>query len=126
MCLWTRQKEAKVAKKNITCYKIMLKYGKMVVSPYYASFIPAATLNGGLYSACGSEHVEVSNVRVIVGGGFIHAYSDLNVAKEELARFNEWAHLYKCVIPAGTRYFRSIPEDHEICAKEIRFVEEVK
>jgi hypothetical protein len=106
----------------------MLKYGKLVVSPYYANFVPAATLNGGLYSAHGSEHIDYNNdnVRVIVGGGFIHAYSDLKVAKEELAGFNEWAHLYKCVIPAGTRYFRSVPEDHEICAKEIRFVEEVK
>lgn len=127
MCLWTNQKVAKTSNRAIVCYKIMLKYGSTVVSPYYASLVPEETLNGGLYIARGPEYIEADGKNYSVGGGFIHAYNNIDTAKNQLLRnFNCYARLYKCVIPAGTRYFESLPGFNEICAKEIRFVEEVK
>lgn len=130
MCLFSYQKRVKLAKEDITCYKVL-------VSNIYGIFTPVqwASINNDVLS--GKKTFNASGIikrerglkgQRIYSGGLIHSY-----LYEPTAYIgdNEYAYglnyiICKCHVPKGTRYVkggydRSNPS--EIAAKKIVFDE---
>jgi hypothetical protein len=123
------------SKKDITCYKIVFSCiadESKHVTPYQLFPISNDVLDGKEnFKAEGKEDI-FGLSSSYVSGGFIHAFTDFSsahVCKRELASNPRFIgryrpKMYECVIPKGTIFVRG--NYNEICAKQIKFVKEIK
>jgi hypothetical protein len=56
--------------------------------------------------------------------GFIHAFTSKQRALD--CKPSDDCVLFKCEIPAGTEYYKSLSEFGEICAKKINFIKVIQ
>lgn len=133
MCLFTKQNKPKVSEKPITMYKFLVKDRNIInsyITPCTLDIVSNDILKGKrLFEASVDENIVAGLQFNSVGKGYIHGYSTKKYALQKRHTFSKyfphWG-LFKCEIPAGTPYFRSIVGDYEICAKKIKFVELVE
>ncbi len=123
MCLLAKEFE-KIAEKDVVCYKELRKYDVfgIVVTPIKRRWIGRRVLNGRrLYKARGREDVCYDSFAeaAVVSGGFVHSYAirDLLIPADGYV-------CYKCIIPAGTKYWVS-HNGTEYASKSLRFVEKL-
>lgn len=142
MCLYVNNKKVRVAKKDIVCYKIVIKERKKWIyrifhkptyrAPFYFNYIyqlkKLNDLGKSLYVAISPE--ELCGV---VHEGF-HSFVDIQDAKRMLSescyRYNKGWTIVQCVIPKGAEYVKgtidlsenspaSYVSDEIICVKEV-------
>ena len=150
MCLYSKNKLPKVSKQDIVCYKVLKKKvsfewgaSEMVVeisTPYENFPISDNTINGKIeFCATGekevSDSIEHSGYKYEVGGGYIHTCKTKKDA-QSLVEHLRWfifdpnILVYKCVIPAGTRYFEGATNPEKAnsrgyASEKIRFVKKI-
>jgi hypothetical protein len=127
MCLITKQRCAKVSKKPVKCYKLLVNRNGEIKTPFRDIAIPEKVLSGEenfkpirtgktkLAPAWYSDDFDGFTVDY----GFIHAYTS---KREAVNQAKEWAcesRIYECEIPAGVPYFKG--KLHDICAHELKF-----
>ena len=132
MCLYSKTNIPSVSEKPITMYKFLVRdwYNISYTTPCTLDVVPNDILKGErLFEASGDENIVAGEHFNSVGKGYIHGYSTkkhaLHMRRIYTDHFSRWG-LFKCEIPAGTPYFRSMGGDYEICAKKIKFVELVE
>ena len=121
MCLRTRNNEPLVAKEDIVCFKL-LKNSKFLFffNRYYTPFQEVRVKLNQKLNAHGEEEIDIiSPYYRDIGGGFIHAFRGLLVAKRE--KEDRWI-IVKAIIPKGIRYYEGINGD--ICAKSMYITSE--
>ena len=97
MCLELLSKKL-VAKEDIVCYKILIKRGNELYTPYQE-----VKIKPGIFKATGTLSEDCGTRRKTVGEGVIHTFAKYDQARDEKGRKNTL--IYKCVIPKGTNYY---------------------
>lgn len=130
MCLITNQSQSKIASKDITCYKVLLKLENEIsntvfyVSPvrHFAYFSNRTDLNNkvfkaekayGLENSPGDDleptYIENELVSYELNSGFFHMYQDYDSAVKAIKSSppgeRESSVVFECVIPKGSRYY---------------------
>ena len=113
MCLYLREKQPRVAKKDITVLKYVKVYDNLIKSPYQNTVIHA---NEVLTASHDKEDIvsfdkdTFGNDTYSIGGGAIHA----KLIKNEFSSYEG----RKAIIPAGTEYWVSV-QGYEIAARSM-------
>lgn len=97
MCLELLSKKL-VAKEDIVCYKMLIKRGNELYTPYLE-----VKIKPGIFKATGTLSEDYGTRRKTVGEGVIHTFAKYDQARDEKGRKNTL--IYKCVIPKGTNYY---------------------
>lgn len=132
--MFTFQEKEQIAQTDIECWKVVHfttnVFGrKIAVTPIKQRRISRRILSGKSYfRARGPKEVYVYDSRIgkrVVEGGFIHVFSNIEAAQNfigtsRLSRLND--QIRKCVIPKGTKYYKSSDDWCEYAAREIKFV----
>lgn len=130
MCLYTYDREPSIAKEDIICYKVLVKTKipfvyktpiigeELIKIPFLRKSFKAIGYWGimGFPTSYGVVY-EVSS-------GFIHTYADIEEAISRLDYIIECkgnSIVFKCVIPKGTKYFKS-DSSSEYASEEIIIV----
>jgi hypothetical protein len=124
MCLFTADREPKIAQEDITVYKVMrvskvdkYAYG---IPPYQDLYTYRPGLNIPSFKAETPAPKE-SQYWYSVGKGYLHAYADIRPAVIKAEALN--SHRYysmsvnKMHIPAGTAYY--LGNDHDIASEAL-------
>lgn len=124
MCLYTEQKEAKIAQDDIIACKVLLVYPDgSLHSPYQRSNdwkLDELYIN--------SESIEVKEYwgYLEYGKGFYHSYQNELACKDlvnyferkiDRIKYDYEVRIYKVIIPKGTEYF--IGQRSDICSRAI-------
>lgn len=152
MCLFTNQKMAKVAKKDIVCYKVvkLSSYDGIYRSPFMHTPLDK-TLDGKqaygkiVYNWGRSTYETISRdnpyedkpkFSYIVEDGAIHSYKNLNGAKRLVKFFGkrdneDEYHIFECIIPIGSDYYvgnENMNGGGPICyaSDKVKFIKEVE
>lgn len=118
MCLKSKWRFPRRAKKDIVCYKILCREeGDNYYTPY-TNFkvdinIPLKATESSL-----SKNGYLKSI------GYIHTYSSLEKALDEVLYFPSGV-IFKCIIPKGTKYHRS-RTNIELCSKQIKFIHKLR
>jgi len=135
MCLISKRYSAKIALKDIECYKIVtVSWNDDYFTPCTHTKVPVKVVFGEKEFVANGfitrTKLKATNNKgkTEVEGGVIHTFSKLNEAKKQikdLIMFDGKGHrLFECIIPRGTRYF--VGEYSDYASKRIRFIEEIK
>lgn len=133
MCLVTNQSQSKIASKDITCYKVLLKLENEIsntvfyVSPvrHFIYFSNRTDLNNKVFKAekaYGLEnspdddleptYIDNEPVSYELNSGFFHMYKDYDSAVKAIKRLvpreKESYAIFECVIPKGSRYYEGV------------------
>lgn len=126
MCLVTKQSNWLIAEKDIKCYKMLdTNIGGDFVTPYERTWVDDSIIRGErLFTAEKTSHYETFfpsyDGTCVIDDGAIHCYRNwLHGFTNAFGSF----HLFKCIIPKGTRY--AIGEGGDICAQAIKFVKQI-
>ena len=127
MCMFTFQEKERIAQDDIECWKV-IQYktnifgNKIAVTPIIERFIPKRILSGKSYfRARGFKDVDKINGKTIIRRGFIHVFSNIESAQKFIISSPYCLQIRKCVIPKGTKYYKS--DDYtEYAARKIKFV----
>ena len=138
MCLISSYKEPKVAKKPITCYKVLIKDNSFCakilgdysyMTPYRRYPVEDGIIDGKINMiARGDNYVNEiydntgEKAMYAISGGYIHCYSDLNKASDDPWGSTD-GFVFECEIPAGVEYYTGL--NKKICAKEIKFIKKI-
>ena len=134
MCMFTFQEKEQIAQTDIECWKVIQYktniFGKKIaVTPIREKFISKHILSGKSYfRAIGFKDVYVYDERSgerVVKRGFIHVFSNIEAAQNFIASpgFSSLnSQIRKCVIPKGTKYYKSSDKWSEYAARKIKFV----
>lgn len=95
MCLIANHKTVKIAKKNIICYKEVLKSGRLLESPHRGAFYRLNAFNFADRFVC-----ESSNDHQNVYRG-LHSYKSI----KDLGLEYPQSTILKCTIPKGALYY---------------------
>lgn len=108
MCLTVHLDDSyKIAKKNITCYKVFSDIDNNIYSPY-TSF--KWELNE-LTKAIDKPYILVHYDTKSIFSGYFHTFKTIKGAKKEISTFlvnGNYYPIYKCVIPKGTKYWEGV------------------
>lgn len=133
MCLVTYDKR-KIAKEDITVYKMLCKHTNLKTNKteYLPPYWNGYTYKKGKNKTVG-ENEEIKSMNFVyyyVGGGFLHAFTNLNYALYTCRQqfrdatycdgdedFKDEYRVYEMTIPKGTEYY--IGSDEDICAKTL-------
>ena len=152
MCLFTNQQMAKVAKKDIVCYKVVKRRCDGIYETPFRHTPLGKTLDGkqeyGLivynnWSRSGFGTISRDNIyedkpkfSYVVEDGAIHSYKKLSGAKRLVKfftrrGFEDEYHIFECIIPAGSDYYvgkENADGTGFICYASgcIKFVERIK
>lgn len=138
MCLYTKNRNAFVAEEDIVCYKILIKtkipfvYKTPIVGTKLIKFPNIKTT----FKAKGNHIIHLAPIHPTlsgndiyeVAGGFIHTYKNLEGVKSLLERncFENFT-VFKCIIPKGTNYYKSVNElEDEYASEKIKILEEIE
>ena len=133
MCLVTKQSQSKIASKDITCYKVLLKLENEInntvfyVSPvrHFTYFSNRTDLNNKVFKAekaYGLEnspdddleptYIDNEPVSYELNSGFFHMYKDYDSAVKAIKRLvpreKESYAVFECVIPKGSHYYEGV------------------
>lgn len=97
MCLELLSKKL-VAKEDIVCYKILIKRGNELYTPYQE-----VKIKPGIFKATGTLSEDCRTRRKTVREGVIHTFAKYDQALDRKDRKSTL--IYKCVIPKGTNYY---------------------
>jgi hypothetical protein len=139
MCLFTKAKHPLIAQEDIVCYKIVHldwhRGGGHFITPFQHTPIPDDVMSGECpFKATGKKSAlrvengygSFSGNGLVIDSGYIHAWVDENVS----LTLSDRAAVYKCIIPAGTKYykgwFNGWAAYDSICAEEIKFIERIR
>ena len=134
MCMFTFQEKEQIAQTDIECWKVVHfttgVFGReIVVTPIQKRRISRRILSGKSYfRARGTKEAYVYDKRSgerVVKRGFIHVFSNIEAAQKSFnaSYFSSFTdQIRKCVIPAGTKYYKSSDKWNEYAAREIKFV----
>lgn len=130
MCLWTKQRCAKVSDKPIKCYKVLrIDFLGRAITPYQEVEVPSTVIWGNaLFKPENSLNINFfdkpdTQKTFEIKEGFVHAYKDFGAAASITYNMKSRIVIYECEIPAGTEYFERINRD--ICAHAIKFVKKI-
>ena len=137
MCLYTRRKRSKIAKKDITCYKVLRKVDNFDkhVTPYIGASVNNRALKGEEYfTSHGPKLINKTETRRImyrlfpeykISEGFIHTFKELDDAKDDAFRF-VGGDVFECIIPKGTIYYSgSFLHEECYCSDKIQILKRV-
>lgn len=113
MCLYLREKKARVAKEDITVLKYVKVDDNVIITPYQCTKIPVnevLTASPNNVETCSFGKDMFGNDVYSINGGAIHAKLIKSVFSKYECR--------KAIIPAGTEYWVSVRGD-EIAAKSM-------
>lgn len=136
MCLhYSIGDTVKKAAKNIVCYKIVESIynindekEKRIVTPFIGMTIPSEIIDGKQPLLPDSKRKRKNEFFNTISEGYIHVYGNLDEAEEDLNTYykdftrheTDTVHdavvglesfmLYKCVIPAGTLYWKGVTD----------------
>lgn len=125
MCLYTNEKEPRVAQEDINVYKVLLilKDGSLK-SPYHQSF---GNWNfNELYINSQSEDISQIFELMEIGPGFFHSYLTEEACNEMVGKIRRQIDRYKssqkvkifrAIIPKGTSFY--VGQRSDICSKAI-------
>lgn len=141
MCLSIKY-SGKIAKHNITCYKVLLCGDNIVKTPAMRAMVPAACLAGEEpYTPefiPSPNDLEQDIVCGVIGEGFIHTFSFRLRARLMYGFIKEQNNdyfdeqdvpmIWKCIIPKGTYYFEGHDDTGHQCyaSREIIFKKRIK
>lgn len=148
MCLFVKNNNVKVAKKDIVCYKV-LKYmkssnsptGTILCTPFANQMVSEEIVNGNFdFEAVGTPKIEQENDNEYsISEGYIHTCADKESADavylqcvyyHESYCANKFE-IYECVIPKGTRYYEGVLSHDKLISRasyaseKIRFVKKL-
>jgi len=146
MCLITKQRHWKIAKKDILCYKALDcfidyredEYGVKIgdnftvryQTPFQCTWIPRDVLDGKRYFRAKGftrftkrRHFSSDDPAYEIAGGAIHAWTNMPEAEHHRS-YGTGNTIFECAIPKGTRYAEGV-EGADICAKKIKFLKRV-
>lgn len=130
MCLYTKQILPIRARKDITCYKVVLVTEVYGIKHFYSPFYFRKLCLGVPSIASPKEVILPTKLNSLVwgisnkvDGGYIHCYTDYQEALDHCCTIsNQFGRpntcLLECIIPKGTLYFKS-DDGLEMCGKEI-------
>ena len=127
MCLITKQSESKIASKDITCYKALLKLENEIndtvfyISPvrHFTYFSNRADLDNKVFKAekaywlenypgddLKQTYIDNEPVSYELNSGFFHMYKDYDSAVKAVKNASIESYvLFECVIPKDSRYY---------------------
>lgn len=128
------------AKKDIVCFKVvLLRIGsaglRHIITPCQNTYLYPDVISGRVnFTAQKSLFEDVKHYSpegIYISKGFIHTFKRLKNAKyfKSMLYTNGKPLIYKCVIPAGTEYYKGEDESVECPAyasDAIRFVEKIE
>lgn len=126
MCLYTKQICPIKARKDIVCYKYVLKADSSYGSEYVTPIMDMPIDIGKTYKAMGKEKrtgckkpYELSSITE----GYIHCFASKvkETVVEKTKKREAIGHIIECIIPKGTLYYISF-DKKQIAAKEIRTI----
>lgn len=130
MCLFKKHQFKRISIKDRKVYKVLIYDASngTYKTPYEEEIVDIKKIHKAkiknylryLYNIYISDVVE---------GGFIHAYTDLNEAKNTARyiknnRFNVSVKLFECNVPKNTSYF--IGSNQDIAVKQLLYVKRIK
>lgn len=122
MCFDISEKypNALVAKRDITCYKIVFDKGEWYTHHGYE----AACQRYAYYPGKTTKRVDIESTRfhATIDEGY-HSYRSLKVLKEEQERWDDSLIGIKMIIPKGTLYYKN---DREYVSERLKCVEPLK
>lgn len=127
--MFTFQEKEQIAQTDIECWKVVHMtniFGrKIAVTPIRERFIPKRILSGKSYfRARGFKdvmYIDKITGKTMIRGGFIHVFSNIESAQNFIISSPYCLQIRKCVIPKGTKYYKS--DDYtEYAARKIKFV----
>lgn len=129
MCLYSLGHE-EVATCDIPCVKLLaIDSDGKYYTPFYKRRVSQMVLRGlSCLRAKGKKGIFVSHLKYCtktIKGGYIHVYASQADAHEQAWFGMPRYVLYDCVIPKGTRYWKSY-DGCEYAARKIRFIQEIK
>ena len=120
MCLISKWRFAKKAKKDIVCYKVLDKMGDKYYTPYMDTIVDI----NRILKAKGFSFSFFDDPKE-KGKGYIHTYASLYYAKEHVSAMAcKNPVVFKCIIPKGTKYHIS-KNCTEFCSKKIDFESQI-
>ena len=150
MCLVTKQSQSKIASKDITCYKVLLKLENEIsntvfyVSPvrHFTYFSNRTDLNNKVFKAEKAYWLENSPdddlkptyignepVSYELNSGFFHMYKDYDsVVKAIINAPLESYAIFECVIPKGSRYYEGFTSIYilpSIASDKLKIVKQI-
>lgn len=111
MCLIVNKEncKAKVAEKDIICYKLMYGYCNdnkeiRIITPYQLKELP---FNEPIVAeGRATKHPDDDDAnQKLIGQGVIHSYSTLDGAVDDMLNFGDGNIIFKAIIPKGTKYY---------------------
>lgn len=135
MCLYSLKKTPLVAKKDITCYKV-LSYvdedGHYISPMYYFHWFTGNPNPEVIYHISQFEHHDVRCWffgKFKIGTGFFHTYQYLEEAKKlkHIIGLKNYC-IVKCIIPKGTEYYVGYDDSQKDCyaSKQLKIVKIIK
>ena len=153
MCLITKQSQSKIASKDITCYKVLLKLENEInntvfyVSPvmHFTYFSNRTDLNNKVFKAEKPQWLENSPgddleqtyignepVSYELNSGFFHMYKDYDSAvkaiKNSVTGERESSVIFECVIPKGSHYYEGFTSIYllpSIASDKLKFIKQL-
>lgn len=115
MCLFSNKSEANVAKRDITCYKLVFR--ETFQSPfYYKKYRVGRSYTEPKFKAKVDKSVFNRDVEIKFG---FHTYKTFQAAR----RHGDYKFaILKCVIPVGTRYWEDTRGNEAYCSETINVV----
>ena len=151
MCLITKQSQSKIASKDITCYKVLLKLENEInntvfyVSPvrHFTYFSNRTDLNNKVFKAEKTYGLEnspdddlepscIDDDTYKLNSGFFHMYKDydsaVKVIKNSPPGERESSLIFECVIPKGSHYYEGFTSTYllpSIASDRLKFVKQI-
>ena len=125
MCLLSLSDNPKVADKDIVCYKFLDRLGPFrYMTPIREVKLWKFPYLKKIFVAKGTEEAERDPLqrRYVVGEGFIHTFAKMS--DEYSRRGLHDVVLFRCIIPKGTKYFKSM-DGSEYASREIVILNKV-
>lgn len=120
MCLTTKKLKLRIAKRNLTFYKVMTTDDKSNYEVYYPLFWndDPFILNSKYALPVGKEHFDVYKCNIEIGEGFFHLYKTKRHAKEiSSCSLIPNTVILKAIVPKGALYIKG--DDGTIATKEV-------
>ena len=148
MCLVTKQSQSKIASKDITCYKVLLKLENKIndvvfyVSPvwHFTYFSNYTDLNNKVFKAEKAYGLEnspdddlepscIDDDTYKLNSGFFHMYKDYDSAVKAInnAPLESYV-IFECVIPKGSHYYEGITSTYllpSIASDRLKFIKQL-
>jgi len=126
MCFVSKNRKAYVAKKDITCYKVMVKstlHDSVWRSPYrYFGYVPYKVYQT-ILNPFTRIPVPSLPAHIVLHEGF-HSYSKRETVKLPLYTVSVGVVVVKCIIPKGATYYKNTKQGIYV-SNQIKIIKEI-